>query len=99
MGLPERRSRPERYFKGDRKAQAFERVEKLEKLLSKEAKTLPELALRYTLSFPAVSTVIPGMRRGAHVRENLSASDGRVLSKTLLEKLKAHSWERNFYMD
>ena len=89
----------ERYFKGDRKAQAFERVEKLEKLLSKEAKTLPELALRYTLSFPAVSTVIPGMRRSAHVRENLSASDGRVLSKTLLEKLKAHSWERNFYMD
>jgi aryl-alcohol dehydrogenase-like predicted oxidoreductase len=89
----------EGYFKGDRKAQAFERVEKLEKLLSTEAKTLPELALRYTLSFPAVSTVIPGMRSSAHVRENLSASDGRVLSKTLLEELKAHRWERNFYMD
>jgi aryl-alcohol dehydrogenase-like predicted oxidoreductase len=89
----------ERYFKGARKAQAFDRVEKLRKLLSMEGKTLPELALRYILSFPAVSTVIPGMRRTAHVRENLSAADGRVLSKTLLEELKAHRWERNFYMD
>lgn len=89
----------DRYFKGDRKAQVFQRVEKLKKLLSIEAKTLPELALRYILSFPAVSTVIPGMRRSAHVRENLSAADGRVLSKTLLEELKGHRWERNFYMD
>jgi hypothetical protein len=39
------------------------------------------------------------MRRTAHVKENLSVSDGRVLSKTLLEELKAHRWERNFYMD
>jgi len=60
---------------------------------------LPELALRYTLSFPAVSTVIPGMRSARHVRENLGASDGRVLSKKLLEELKAHRWERNFYMN
>jgi aryl-alcohol dehydrogenase-like predicted oxidoreductase len=89
----------EGYFKGDRKTQTFERVEKLRKLLGKEAKTLPELALRYTLSFPRVSTVIPGMRSSNHVRENLSAADGRVLSKRLLKKLKAHSWERNFYMN
>jgi len=89
----------DRYFKGARKAQVFERVEKLKKSLSMEGKTLPELALRYILSFPAVSTVIPGMRRSAHVRENLSAADGRILSKTLLEGLKAHRWERNFYMD
>ena len=87
------------YFKGDRKTQAFDRVEKLRKLLGKDAKTLPELALRYTLSFPAVSTVIPGMRSTRHVRENLSVGDGRVLSKSLLKKLKAHRWERNFYMD
>jgi len=89
----------DRYFRGDRKVQVYERVEKLKKLLSTEAKTLPELALRYILSFPAVSTVIPGMRRAAHVKENLSVSDGRVLSKTLLKELKAHRWERNFYMD
>jgi len=89
----------ERYFRGDRKAKAFERVERLEKLLGKDAKTLPELALRYILSSSAVSTVIPGMRSSAHVRENLSASDGRFLSENLLEELKAHRWERNFYME
>jgi aryl-alcohol dehydrogenase-like predicted oxidoreductase len=87
------------FFRGNRKAQVFERVEKLKGFLGVEAGTLPELALRYILSFPTVSTVIPGMRSSAHVRENLSAADGRVLSKAMLEELKAHQWERNFYMD
>ena len=85
------------YFKGNRKVQVYERVEKLKKLLDEEAKTLPELALRYILSFPPVSTVIPGMRRTTHVKENLSVSDGRPLSNNLLEELKAHRWSRNFY--
>jgi len=88
----------DRYFRGDRKAEVYERVQKLEKLLGTEAKTLPELALRFILSFRAVSTVIPGMRRATHVRENLAVSDGRVLSKALLEELKNHCWVRNFYM-
>jgi aryl-alcohol dehydrogenase-like predicted oxidoreductase len=42
----------DRYFRGDRKVQVFQRVEKLKKLLGTEASTLPELALRYILSFP-----------------------------------------------
>ena len=37
---------------------------------------LPELALRFILEHPAVSTTIPGMRRPAHVERNLAASDG-----------------------
>ena len=41
--------------------------------------TMPELALRHILQHPAVSTVIPGMRKLRHVEQNLAASDGRPL--------------------
>lgn len=85
------------YFKGDRKAQVAARVEPLKKLLGPEAKTLPELALRYCLAHPAVSTVIPGMRTQTNVRANCAWSDGNRLSDQLLDRLKAHAWDRNFY--
>jgi aryl-alcohol dehydrogenase-like predicted oxidoreductase len=55
---------------------------------------LPELALRFVLAHPAVSTVIPGMRKPAHVRANLAVSDGRPLDPALLAELRAHRWDR-----
>ncbi len=85
------------YFKGDRKREVFERVEKIKHLMGTEAASMPELALRFILSHPAVSTVIPGMRKPAHVAANTSVSDGTLLSATLRDELKAHAWLRNFY--
>ncbi|MCX6136978.1 MAG: aldo/keto reductase [Ignavibacteriales bacterium] len=85
------------YFRGDRKQQVFDRTEQLKELLGAEARTLPELALRYILSHPAVSTVIPGMRTAAHVDSNAEVSDSRGLSEALLSELKKHRWIRNFY--
>ena len=85
------------YFKEDRKVQVEARVEPLKKLLGSELKTLPELALRYCLAHPAISTVIPGMRTRKHVMSNCSVSDGRRLSDGLLAKLKSHAWRKNFY--
>ncbi|MEW6542798.1 MAG: aldo/keto reductase [Nitrospirota bacterium] len=85
------------YFRGDRKAQVAARAAKLTPLLGAEAKTLPELALRYCLAQPAVSTVIPGMRTKKHVQANCSVSDGRRLSEGLLASLGRHVWLRNFY--
>jgi aryl-alcohol dehydrogenase-like predicted oxidoreductase len=85
------------YFKGNRKKEVWERVKKLEPLLGKEAGSLAELALRFCLSHPAVSTVIPGMRTVQHVKANCAISDGRTLSKGLLDELKKHEWRRNFY--
>ena len=66
-------------------------------LLGEEAGTLPELALRFVLSRPEVSTVIPGMRRPEHARANAAVSDGRVLSPELLRRLEHHAWEKNWY--
>ena len=37
--------------------------------------TLPEMAIRFVLSNPAVSTTIVGMRRPEHVEANVSYSD------------------------
>ena len=52
------------------------------------------MALRYILSFPAVSTIIVGMRKPEHVRQNIAASDAGPLDAALLGKLKAHRWDR-----
>jgi len=86
-----------RYFAGDRKKQVFERATALQAELDGEAKTLPELALRFCLSHDAVSTVIPGMRRVSSVEANAAVSDGRRLSPALRERLRGHAWARNFY--
>lgn len=82
------------FFRGDRKRKVYERVEKLKGLLGEEAPSLPEMALRFTLSHDAVSAVIPGMRLTKHVTANISCSDGRKLSAEMLAKLKAFSWDR-----
>ncbi|MEO6723773.1 MAG: aldo/keto reductase, partial [Blastocatellia bacterium] len=82
------------FFRGDRKQKVFDRVEKLKTLLGEEAASLSELALRFTLSHPAVSTVIPGMRTTNHVTSNIDCSDGRKLSADLLEQLKEFAWDR-----
>lgn len=88
-----------KYFSKERLQEFLPRIEKLEMLLGSEAKSLPELALRYLLSFNEVSTVIPGMRKVKNVEANASVSDGKKLSTQLMEELKKHSWERNFYVD
>lgn len=88
-----------RYFRGDRKAQAAERADKLAELLGEEARSLPELALRFCLAPAEVSTVIPGMRRSSHVRANVVASDGRRLSDRMLARLAQHAWAKNWHID
>jgi aryl-alcohol dehydrogenase-like predicted oxidoreductase len=57
--------------------------------------TMPELALRHVLQHPAVSTVIPGMRKRRHVEENLRASDGTRLTETVMGSLRGHRWDRS----
>jgi aryl-alcohol dehydrogenase-like predicted oxidoreductase len=56
--------------------------------------TLPETALRFILANPTVSTVIPGMRKTAHVERNISASDRPPLSADELRRLRQHRWDR-----
>jgi aryl-alcohol dehydrogenase-like predicted oxidoreductase len=85
------------YFAGDRKRQVAERARALQAVMGGEARSLPELALRFCLADDAVSTVIPGMRRVATVEANTAVSDGRRLSPGLRATLEEHAWARNFY--
>lgn len=86
------------YFPPARLAEAVDRVERLKTELP-AGMTLPEMALRYILSHPAVSTVIPGMRRMKHVEANLAAGDGQGLPGELLTRLKAHRWDRGYVVE
>ena len=85
------------YFRGERLGETVRRVERLTFLLREEIHTLAQGALKFCLSHPAVSTVIPGMRRSAHVEENCAVSDGIPLHASELRQLHAHVWPRNFY--
>jgi len=87
----------EQYFTGDRRAEAERRGNALAQLLDDQVQTLPELALRFCLSSPQVSTVIPGMRRAAHVRQNVAAAEQGRLTEGMLAKLEAHAWDKNWY--
>jgi len=84
-------------FRGERFAQTLERVEALKKLCAPYYATLAEAALRYTLSSPHVSTVIPGMLTPAEIDMNVAYSDGEPFPAELLEQLPEHIWPRNFY--
>jgi aryl-alcohol dehydrogenase-like predicted oxidoreductase len=90
------------YFVPENLNASVDRAEKIRELLARWTRehkgegeiTMPELALRFILSNPTVSTIIPGMRKPNHVMSNIEASDAGPLPKPLLEELKTHRWVR-----
>jgi aryl-alcohol dehydrogenase-like predicted oxidoreductase len=81
------------YFVPANLAASVERADRVRAVVP-EGMTMPELALRFILQHPAVSTVIPGMRTPVHVRANLSVSDGVALPAGLMDELRRHRWDR-----
>ncbi len=85
------------YFRGNRKVEVSEHVASILEDLQLERASLAQTALRFCISEPAVSTVIPGMRSVRNVDANCTASGlGRLPDKTLAI-LKHHAWDRNYY--
>jgi aryl-alcohol dehydrogenase-like predicted oxidoreductase len=84
------------YFRGDRKKEVVQHVDALRRDLGDGA-SIPDSALRFCLSHPAVSTVIPGMRTCRHVESNTAISEAGVLPGDTLAILKRHAWDRNYY--
>jgi aryl-alcohol dehydrogenase-like predicted oxidoreductase len=87
----------ENYFRGDRKREVQERVRAIAADLGISEDELAEVALRFVLSDPTVSTVIPGMRSLRNVERNVAVSDRDGLPDDRREKLRAHRWVRDFY--
>jgi aryl-alcohol dehydrogenase-like predicted oxidoreductase len=81
------------YFTPENLRETLAHVDRLQPLVP-AGETLPDLALRFILHHPAVSTTIPGMRKLTHVDRNTAASDTPPLDPALLAALRAHRWDR-----
>jgi aryl-alcohol dehydrogenase-like predicted oxidoreductase len=86
-----------RYFAGDRKREVWERAQAIAGDLDVPVERTAEIALRFCLSHPAVSTVIPGMRSIRNVERNVVAAKAGPLNAEQLAALRPHRWVRNFY--
>jgi aryl-alcohol dehydrogenase-like predicted oxidoreductase len=81
------------YFVPENLISSVEHADRLRPLLP-AGMSMAEMALRFILSEPAVSTIIPGMRKPGHVLANIAASDAGPLEQSLLKELEKHRWER-----
>lgn len=63
------------------------KVEEIRPLVADEARTLPQAALQFILSHPAVCSVVPGMMTRAQVADGVAASGATPLSDTVLQQL------------
>jgi len=88
------------YFVPENLIPAVEKADKIKQLLDEWNRehetriTMPELALRFILNNPDVSTIIPGMRKLHHVEANVAASEAGPLPKDLHQKLRDFRWVR-----
>jgi aryl-alcohol dehydrogenase-like predicted oxidoreductase len=87
------------YFKGDRKQQVAQHVAAIQRDLGIASGVLPEVALRFCISPPAVSSAIPGMRTRANVAFNCSIPGKGPLPEKVIAILRKQAWSRNFYDD
>ncbi len=82
-----------RYFSGGRKQETWDRVQAIAADLDIPIDRLPEIALRFCFTHPAVSTVIAGMRALRNVDANAAAAGLGPLSEAELDVLRAHRWD------
>ena len=81
------------YFSTENLAASMDRIDALTPLVP-EGMTLAEMALRFILNEPTVSTIIPGMRKTRNVEANSAASAAGPLPGELHAKLRDHRWVR-----
>ena len=81
------------YFVQENLKSSVEHAELLKPLVPADM-SVPEMALRFILNNPTVSTIIPGMRKLEHVKSNIAASDSGPVPEELYSILKDHRWDR-----
>jgi aryl-alcohol dehydrogenase-like predicted oxidoreductase len=81
------------YFGSENLKASVERAEALRPVIP-AGMTMPEMALRFILSNLDVSTIIPGMRKLKNVEMNIATSDAGGLEPSLIQRLRAHRWDR-----
>lgn len=85
------------YFEGDRLERAIKRADKVKAEIADTGLSLPQVAIKFALMHPAVSTVIPGIRNVAQAEANTAVSDLAPLSDATMAKLREQYWLRAFW--
>lgn len=80
------------YFFDAHRRETFERVQWLARDTDPAAGSLAQVALRFALSHPAVTTVAVGMRTRTQLEANLDAIAHGPLAPEELHALAAHAW-------
>jgi methylglyoxal reductase len=77
----------------------IERVDRLrEAFVPKYADTLAELAIKFVLHHPGVTTAVSSMHVPQYANENIAAVDREPLPEDIFEQIRRyHRWVRNFY--
>jgi aryl-alcohol dehydrogenase-like predicted oxidoreductase len=81
------------YFVPENLIPSVERADALKPLV-KTGMTMADMALRFILNSPTVSTIIPGMRKIRHVETNIAAGNAGPLPSVLHAQLRLHRWDR-----
>jgi aryl-alcohol dehydrogenase-like predicted oxidoreductase len=85
------------YFQGDRMGRVVRRVDAIKTDIEGSGYTMPQAALKFVLSHPAVSLVIPGIRTVYQAEANCGVSDLPAMPENLLGKLRGHNWRRGIW--
>ncbi|MFC4598096.1 aldo/keto reductase [Cohnella hongkongensis] len=77
----------------------IERVNKLkEAFVPKYARSLAELAIKFVLHHPGITTAISSMHVPQYAEENIAAANADPLPDDVFEEIRRHyRWVRNFY--
>ena len=86
------------FYRDERFGLTLKRIEAIKDVTSEYYEKLAEVAVRFVLDRPEVSTAILGMSNSRRIQENLSYSDGVRLPRELRKKLASHEWRRNYYV-
>jgi len=90
-----------RYFAGDRLDRAIDRVDQIRTDVAEaglsDQYTPADVALKFALAHPAMSTVIPGIRSPRQAELNTAVSEKPDLPQPLLTRLCRHRWLRGVW--
>ncbi|MEO7597626.1 MAG: aldo/keto reductase [Opitutus sp.] len=86
-----------KYFEGDRLERAVTHAEEIRRDLAGSPYTMAQAAIKFVLSHPAVSTVIPGIRNVAQADANCGVSKLPAMAPELLKNLRRHNWRRGVW--
>lgn len=89
------------FFQGDRQFRTARRVEAirqdLEQFGIEDQYSMAEVALKFVLARPEVSSVLVGMRNADQAEKNCRVSNRRDLSNEMLQHLRRHDWRRGIW--